>query len=164
MTNHVRTLLLNLNESSGGLSSRLLGVCYITKGFAPFDSPTIRRYRTLFQFMQSTSPEPRVIAFAAVAPILHGPALAAWTRRYDTRVTYDPAALGGDRRVLANLLEEVSRFENESTIAELQRDKTVQEFGLSDLLTSKDSFARLGAVILAYVDVHNRECEKAWQQ
>jgi hypothetical protein len=164
MVNHVRTLLVNLSGKVVGLSSGLSGAGYVPAEFSPYDTPVILRYRGLFGFMTSRDPQNRIDAFNAAASIIHSPGLGSWATRYDSRLTYDPLSLPGNRAALATLLSELARHENSATLAALASEPVVAANPSAALLSSNDALARLGAVLLAYVDVHHREREATWRQ
>jgi len=155
MVNHARTLLINMSAATAGAASGLAYADYIEPGFIPSTNPVLLRYRQLFAPLTTGDTAARLRAFAALVPILHGPGLERWVSKHDARVTYlDSARLVSASGVVPALLARLVAVDMSSLLIELQYTASRIDPDLAGLIQAPDAITRLGAALLAYVDVH----------
>jgi hypothetical protein len=92
MINHMRTLLLNQNDATGGLQSGNPGAELVDAGFQPQQLPQLLSNVRAAILPTGYTPYQQNIVLAYMMHILHQPELAPYTIAPDTRVTYTDTA------------------------------------------------------------------------
>lgn len=125
MINHVRTLLLNQNDTTSGLGSGIQSAELVDPGFQPLVLPNVLKEVVNTLLPSGYTSYQRNKALNYLISFVHTPELAPYTLKFDTRITYlTPPEL---HTSLAESVVDVSTWSDTSSDTELRYTYTANK-------------------------------------